>query len=151
MVTKLVLIQLLLIAGVLAAVAASGVPTPTSLDGGQIVSADEAHRLLAESAAEFVDVREANTYRRGHVPGAHPVGYSGRSSNGPDFEASLDRFDLSALPPDRDAAVIFYSHADTSWKSYKAAVTAIRAGYRNVFWMRPGLVGWMERGYPIER
>ncbi len=150
MFTKLVLVEVLLVAGVLAVTVASGIPTPTKLEGGQVVSVDEAHGLLSESVAEFIEVRRDINDGPGSVPDARFVVYSGASANVPDFDPLRDSFDLSNLPADRNVAVVFYSHGDTGWLSYKAALTAIRAGYRNVFWMRQGLAGWLGRGYSVE-
>ncbi len=151
MFAKLVLVQVFLIAAVLAWATASGIPTPTHLAGGQIVSVDDARRLLEASAAQFIDVRRDTGEGLGHIPGAQFVGYFGDSANATDFDSSQDRFDLSKLPADRESPVVFYGHSDTGWKSYKAALTAIRAEYTNVLWMRQGIAGWLERAYPIER
>jgi rhodanese-related sulfurtransferase len=151
LVFKLISVQVLLIAAVLGATAASRTSAPTHLEGGQLVSVDDAYRMASAQEAEFIDVRKGINYGRGHVPGACYVGYSGRSANSTAFDASRDSFDLTMLPDDRSTALVFYSHGDTGWKSYKAAVTAIRTGYTNVYWMRDGLASWVARGYPLER
>lgn len=148
---KLISVQVLLIAAVLAAAAAGGTSAPTHIEGGQIVSAGEGYRMVSAQEAEFIDVRNAINYGRGHVPGARHLGYSGRSANSIAFDGSQDRFALTRLPGDPDTALVFYGHGDTGWKSYKAAVTAIRAGYTNVYWMRDGLDGWVALGYSLER
>ncbi len=129
---------------------AAGIPTPTTLEGGGIISVEQAQRLAAVGGVLFVDVRNPVNYGRGHVPGARLIAYRGPSENRADFDPSQDRFDMGLLPTDRGAKIIFYSHGDTGWKSYKAAVTAIAAGYRNVHWMRNGFAGWKAQGYAVE-
>jgi hypothetical protein len=93
LVFKLISVQVLLIAAVLAATAANGASAPTHLEGGQLVSADDAYRMVSAQEAEFIDVRKAINYGRGHVPGARYVGYSGHSANSTAFDASHDSFD----------------------------------------------------------
>lgn len=124
--------------------------TPAALRGGAVVSAGEARTLLAEGKARFFDTRSAVNFGKGHVPGARPLPYKEKSAQSEGFDASLDSFDVSALPADKGEAIVFYSDGPTGWKSYKAAVTAIRRGHRNVKWMREGFAGWAAARFPVE-
>jgi rhodanese-related sulfurtransferase len=128
--------------------AAPGVPTPTDLPGGRIVTLQEA-RDLVDGGARIIDVRSAINYGRGHIPGAVVAPYKGSSAKQVDFDPSLDRFPMGKLPEEKDAVVLIYSHGDTGWKSYKTAVTAIRAGYTRVNWFRDGFSVWVEAGLPV--
>lgn len=123
-------------------------PTPVSVSGFRIVSADQARGMVGK--AQFFDMRSAVNYGKGHVKGAAAMPYDGKSANTPDFDAGQDRFDLARLPADKNADIVFYSDGPTGWKSYKAAVQASRAGYKNVSWMREGASGWTARGFPLE-
>jgi rhodanese-related sulfurtransferase len=67
------------------------------------------------------------------------------------FDASQDAFPLDKLPADKKARIVFYSDGPTGWKSYKAAVLAVKAGYTNVMYMRSGFAEWETRGLPVER
>lgn len=125
--------------------------TPTVLKGGKIISAEEAKALLDKKEAKFFDFRSPVNYGKGHVPGAVSLPYKGKSENNSDFDASQDEFDLSKLPADKNAKIVFYSDGPKGWKSYKAAVLAIRAGYKNIMWYRDGSDTWESRGYPFER
>ena len=113
--------------------------------GGKILTAAQAKDLVGK--AHFFDMRRAANYGRGHIPGAVALPYDQKSTLSVDFDASLDRFDLAQLPADKGAAVVFYSDGPTGWKSYKAAVLAIRAGYTNVMWFRGGTAEWRAAGY----
>jgi len=125
-------------------------PTPTSLPGGAVVTVPEAKALLDGGKARFFDMRSAVNYGKGHLPGATPLPYKEKSSYRADFDASADSFDLGALPPDKTSVLLFYSDGPTGWKSYKAAVLAIRAGYRSVKWLREGFQGWTAAGLPTQ-
>lgn len=124
--------------------------TPTALKGGAVVSARDAQALLAGGTARFFDTRSAVNFGKGHVPGARPLPYKEKSGYGEGFDASVDRFELAALPTDKGLTIVFYSDGPTGWKSYKAAVIAIRMGYRSVKWMREGFNGWTAAGLPAE-
>jgi rhodanese-related sulfurtransferase len=55
------------------------------------------------------------------------------------------------LPADKGASIVFYSDGPSGWKSYKATVLSVGAGYRNVLWMREGFAGWTARNLPVEQ
>jgi rhodanese-related sulfurtransferase len=122
--------------------------TPAAIAGGKVVTADEAKALLDGGKAVFLDTRSPINFGKGHVPGAKAVPYRERSEYAADFDAAKDRFDLAQLPADKNAVLVFYSDRPTGWKSYKAAVLAIRAGYKSVHYFRGGWEEWNSRNYP---
>lgn len=130
-----------------AAFAGDDPPTPTTLEGGKVISVAEAKALIGK--ASFFDMRKAVSFGKGHVPGAVALPYGQKSDKSPSFDASVDKFDMSQLPADKSTALVFYSDGLTGWKSYKAAVLAIRSGYTNVMWMREGSAGWEAAGYEL--
>lgn len=125
-------------------------PTPTTLTGGKVISVQDAHKLAAAKTAAFFDTRNVINFGKGHVPGAQAMPYKGSSEDKPDFDASKDPFDASKLPAAKDKALVFYSDGPTGWKSYKAAVQAVKAGYKNVHYMREGWSAWTAAGLPAE-
>ena len=125
--------------------------TPAKLKGGKIITAEEAKALLDKKAAIFFDMRSPVNYGRGHLSGAISFPYKEKSEWKPDFDASKDEFDVSKLPADKNAGMVFYSDGPKGWKSYKAAVLAIKAGYKNVMWYRSGSDVWEAKGYPMEQ
>jgi rhodanese-related sulfurtransferase len=114
-----------------------------------VVSAEEA-KALAERGAVIVDTRVAHEYVDQHIRGAVNVPYKEKSAKRPDFDPRPDRFDLSRLPADKSAPVIFYCNAGECWKSYKASKAAVRAGRTRVYWLRGGIPEWKAKGYPVE-
>jgi rhodanese-related sulfurtransferase len=128
---------------------ASAAETPSSLAGAKLVTAD-AVKKLAEQGVMIVDTRVANEYAEGHIKGAKSIPYKEKSAKAADFDASQDSFDLSKLPSDKSVPVILYCNAGECWKSYKASVVAIKAGYKNIHWMRGGFPEWKSKSYAIE-
>ncbi len=124
--------------------------TPESIQSGTIIDAVHAKQLLDKGNAVFFDTRSALNYGKGHIAGAICMPYKEKSGYTEDFEADLDKVDLSKLPDNKKQVVIFYSHGNTGWKSYKAAAQSIHRGYTRVYWFREGFSSWMELGFPVE-
>lgn len=133
------------------AVSASDVETPSTLTGGKVISVADGKKLLDAKAATFIDTRSVVNFGKGHVPGAVIASYKEKSEKVVAFDAKIDGFELEKLPKDKAAAVVFYSDGPTGWKSYKAAVLSINAGYKNVHYMRGGFADWSAKSLPIER
>lgn len=123
-------------------------PTPTNLEGGKVITADEGKKLVDAKSAVFIDTRNVVNFGKGHVPTAIAAAYKEKSEKVAGFDASLDQFDMTKLPAQKSAQIVFYSDGPTGWKSYKAAVLAIKGGYKNVMYMRGGFAEWLAKGYP---
>lgn len=127
----------------------AGAQTPESISGATVVTADKAQALV-HSGVLMVDARVANEYVEEHIKGAVSIPYKEKSAKSVDFDASQDSFDLSRLPADKNTAMIFYCNAGECWKSYKATKAALKAGYKNVYWLRGGIPEWKAKGFPVE-
>lgn len=123
--------------------------TPANLPGATIIDAKYTKQLL-DSGVPVIDVRVAMEYVDEHIKGASNVPYKEKSAKTVNFDVNQDRFDLSKLPPNKTAPVVFYCNAGECWKSYKASTVAIRAGYTRVYWFRGGFPAWKSLGYPTE-
>jgi len=148
--SKLVVLAFCL-GGIGNAVAVEDAKTPTTLADARIVAADEVKKMSDAKAAFFVDTRSPVNFGKGHVPGAASIAYREKSEKVPNFDASADKFELSRLPSDKSAKIVFYSDGPTGWKSYKAAVLTVNAGYKNVMYFRDGYSSWVSKGYPEEK
>lgn len=124
--------------------------TPTTLKGGKIISAVEAKVLVEQGKTAIFDMRRAMNFEKGHLKGAISLPYDQKSAKVENFDASVDKFDLSKLPGNKSTSLIFYSDGPTGWKSYKAAVLAIRNGHSNVNWFRGGTAEWIDKGFSLE-
>jgi len=124
--------------------------TPTSLPGGKVVSAEQAKKMADGGGVQFFDTRSPLNFGKGHISGAKVVAYKEKSDFTASFDASSDKFEVEKLPADKGAKIVIYSDGQKGWKSYKAAVVAIKAGHKNVMWMRDGFSSWEAKGYPGE-
>ncbi len=127
----------------------AAVLTPESIPGTTVVTAEKA-KAMAESGVLIVDTRVANEYVEQHIKGAVNVPYKEKSAKDVKFDAKQDSFDLSKLPADKNAPLIFYCNAGECWKSYKSSVLAVKAGHKNVYWLRGGIPEWKAKGFPVE-
>jgi ABC-type phosphate/phosphonate transport system substrate-binding protein/rhodanese-related sulfurtransferase len=123
--------------------------TPTVLKGATLVTAEQARDLMGKGAILY-DVRNERDWREKHIKGATWVHYEEQSKKDIEFDRALDKFPMEKLTPDKDAKVIFQCNGFECWKSYKAAVLALDAGYKNVYWFRGGFPEWNNKGFPVE-
>jgi rhodanese-related sulfurtransferase len=131
------------------AMPALAVETPASLAGVTVVSAEEAKKLQ-DGGAPMIDARVAAEYAEKTIKGAKSVPYKEKSAKAADFDASKDKFDLSKLPSDKAAPIVFFCNAGECWKSYKASVVAQKAGYTKIYWLRGGVPEWTAKGLPTQ-
>jgi len=123
--------------------------TPPTLAGTSLVTAEQVKDLMAKGVP-VVDTRVANEYAEAHIKGAINVPYKEKSAKSASFNASEDSFDLSKLPTDKNADIVFYCNAGSCWKSYKASAVAAKAGYTKIHWFRGGYPEWKGKGLPTE-
>jgi rhodanese-related sulfurtransferase/ABC-type phosphate/phosphonate transport system substrate-binding protein len=123
--------------------------TPRDLPGAQVVDPVAVAQLLQQGAS-FIDTRTEAEFKAGHVPGARLVPYVEKSPKDADFDSRLDQFDLSKLPADRAALLIFACNGAECWKSYKASHAALKAGYKRVHWFRGGFPAWRAAGHKVD-
>ena len=138
---------MLLCAGV--AMPALAVDTPTSLAGVKVVTAEEAKKLQ-DSGVTMIDARVAAEYAEKTIKGAKSVPYKEKSAKAENFDSSMDQFDLSKLPSDKSAPMVFFCNAGECWKSYKASIAAQKAGHSKIYWLRGGLPEWAAKGLPTQ-
>jgi rhodanese-related sulfurtransferase len=138
-----------LVLGVGAALPVWSAETPATLAGVKLVSAEEAKKLQ-DSGVPMIDTRVAAEYAEKTIKGAMSVPYKEKSAKDVNFDASQDQFDLSKLPADKNAPLVFFCNAGECWKSYKASVAAKKAGYTKINWLRGGLPEWVSKGLPTQ-
>ncbi|MFQ5724615.1 MAG: rhodanese-like domain-containing protein [Terriglobia bacterium] len=85
----------------------------------------------------LVDVREAEEYARGHLPGAASV-----------CKGILER-DIEKLVPATETPVVLYCGG--GYRSALAADNLKKMGYQNVASMRGGWRAWSAAGFPTEK
>jgi rhodanese-related sulfurtransferase len=135
--------------GALTASAALAAETPATLAGVKNVSADEVKKML-DSGVPVIDTRVAAEYAEKTIKGAVSVPYKEKSAKDVGFDASQDQFELSKLPANKAAPLVFFCNAGECWKSYKASVVAQKAGYTKINWFRGGFPEWSAKGLPTQ-
>lgn len=120
--------------------------TPRTLQGATLVEDPAQVETLLAAGARYVDTRNEQEFRAGHVPGSILVPYVEKSAKDPGYDASKDQFDLARLGPDKGQALIFGCNGPECWKSFKASHAAVKAGYSKVYWFRNGFPGWRSSG-----
>jgi rhodanese-related sulfurtransferase len=123
--------------------------TPATLKGATVVSAADVNKMLS-SGVPVIDTRVAAEYAEKTIKGAKSVPYKEKSAKDINFDATQDQFDLSKLPADKAAPIVFFCNAGECWKSYKASVVAMKAGYTKINWFRGGLPEWLKAGLPTQ-
>jgi len=97
-------------------------------------------KLLHDKGVTFVDVRDEEKYREGHIPGAKNLWVRGDQ-----FTAE----NLAALAP-KDKPVVFYCNGVTCQGSSIAATKALEWGWQAVYYYREGFPKWQQSGLPVE-
>ena len=123
--------------------------TPATLAGTTLVKAAEVKKML-DSGVPVIDTRVAAEYAEKTIKGAKSVPYKEKSAKEVGFDASQDVFDLSKLPADKAAPLVLFCNSGECWKSYKASVAAIKAGYTKINWFRGGMPEWIAAGLPTQ-
>ena len=111
------------------------------------ISPEDAHKLLDSDDRQgfhFVDVREADEYTEGHIPGArnYPRGF---------LEVRADKHHHKRDPwlEDRHRKLILYCGGGN--RSALATQTLQQMGFKQILSLREGWSGWDDRGYPVEK
>ena len=100
------------------------------------VDPSEVNELIDEGVA-VVDVREAEEFAAGHIPGAKHVPRSYLESR------------IEGAVPDRSTPVILYC-ASGNRSAYAARTLQEDLGYEHVRSMNGGITLWKDRGYAVE-
>jgi rhodanese-related sulfurtransferase len=61
-----------------------------------------------------------------------------------------DDFNIAKLPGDKAARIVMYCNGPECWKSYKASIWALKAGYSAIHWYREGFPDWKAKGQHVQ-
>ena len=107
------------------------------------ISSAEAYIKFSHSAAVFVDTRDEDIYREGHIQKAIHV---------PSFPESLSIEKISLMKQTlfSDKELILYCDSGCD-SSKKIALRLYALGYdRHIYILKDGIGDWTEKGYPVE-
>lgn len=145
----IVFISVVFIMAITGMAAAEDALTPTKLEGVKIIGADEVKAMLGQKDVYVFDMRKALNYGKGHLHAAVSLPFKWTVEND-DPNKRQGEFDMSVLPQDKNAKIVFHSDGPSGWKSYYASKIAKDAGYKNVMWYRDGFDDWSKKGYTLE-
>ncbi len=131
-------------------VSTRGFYTPETLPGATIPTAEQVKALMGQGVPIF-DVRPLAHRRAGYIPGTISVPYEMNSPKEVEYDDAVDRFDLTKLPKDVNAPMIFQCNGAECWFSYKASRYMVKRGYKRVYWFRTGLPAWKAAGFPVRQ
>ncbi len=105
------------------------------------VTVEQAHGIIQQQSgkADFVilDVRTPAEFREGHIEGAILLDISA-----PDFEKRLGALD-------RGKSYLVYCRSGN--RSARAVQAMERLGFRSVYHMNQGILGWQQKKLPVSR
>lgn len=101
------------------------------------VSVAEAKAMLDKGGVSFLDVREPDEFKTGHVLGAV------------NLPRGLLEFKIDKAVPDKNTKIIVY--CKTGGRGALTAYTLGRMGYKNAVNMNGGWDAWKLEGYPSEQ
>lgn len=106
------------------------------LMGLSTISPSDLHQWMQREPVTAIDVNSPQSWRSARVPGARnldPLAYG-----------------ESDLPPDKNAALVFYCSNYLCRKAPNAARRAEKMGYQRVQVMSAGISGWVSAALPTE-
>lgn len=133
----------------LASTPSYAVDTPEKVEGVKTITAEELQKIQA-GGGTIIDARIASEYADSHITGSVNIPYREKSAKAIDFDSAQDEFDIAKLPADKNHPIVTYCNGIYCWKSPKAAILAVRAGYKNVNWYRVGFDDWKAKNLPKE-
>lgn len=105
----------------------------------RIISLEQLRRLLADGHNVLLDARDADGYRKGHIPGARSM---------PGLEAQ-DHFDQLATIP-RDTLVVIYCNNPECHLGRMLGEFMSALGFTNLTLYDDGWDGWVKARLPID-
>ncbi|OGW51855.1 MAG: hypothetical protein A2Z50_01275 [Nitrospirae bacterium RBG_19FT_COMBO_42_15] len=116
------------------------VEMPATMAGVKNITTEELKKWMDEGKAVVIlDNRKDKEYEAEHIPGAKWVGTDELLKTGPKV--------AEAAGVKKDDTIVNYCNGIKCWKSPAASALLLDAGYKNVYWLRDGIPGWIKKGY----
>lgn len=123
----------------------AGALTPKTLPGATTVSVAEGKCLIDRFKDSVVVIAAMNDADA--LPGARRLG--GAASADASIQPEFAKVMAELTGGDKQRPILVYCHHEECFLSYNVALRTVQAGYKQVFWMRPGIAGWKAAGYPL--
>jgi rhodanese-related sulfurtransferase len=100
------------------------------------IAVADAKAQFDKGGAVFLDCREPNEYKQGHIPGAINI------------PRGLLEFKIADQVPDKNAKIVMY--CKSGGRASLACCSLEPMGYKNVVSIQGGWLAWSKAGYPVE-
>lgn len=114
------------------------VPVPEQISGAQ--------RVDAETVIEVAGKLKKLVIVDSRIPDDRKIGYIERSISLPDAKTNCKS--LAKIVPSKNTPVLFYCNGVKCGRSVVATMTAVRCGYKHIYWFRGGFEEWKAKEYP---
>ena len=101
------------------------------------VGVEEFDKLRSAKTNTVLDVRTAEEFKAGHIPGATNI-----DVNAPDFEKKIGELDKSKT---------YLVHCAAGVRSARACQKLEKVGFAELYDLSPGFRGWQKAGKPVEK
>ena len=126
-------------------------PTPLEIPGATVVHTRELRAMMGGAAPPIlIDVLSGEGHET--LAGAVWLGGAGRGEGfGDALQADLARILSRIAAGDMSRPLVFFCAGAECWLSYNAALRAVAAGHKRVYWYRGGIDAWTEARLPLAR
>ncbi len=114
-------------------------PLVSNDDGWQYASTDSCFAVHLQQSADFIDVRDSESFEIDHVPGAFSMPFQ-KLFDGPSTWEERDR----------ETTLILYDELRHSKRARLAARYLSHMGFHHVVVLRGGYIEWLDRTFPVE-
>ena len=124
-------------------------PTPTHIEGAQIVSTVELRRMMtSEKPPLLIDV--IGRQQSVSLPNATWLRDAGVGRHlDDDVQAWFDLHLSKLTDHDKSRPLVFFCASRMCWLAHNATLRALDLGYTNVYWYRGGRDSWQAAGLPM--
>lgn len=116
--------------------------TPGSVPGAITVSARQSACLIRSLGNNLMIVAVVSD--KIGIPGAWNIPAIGRSGSVNDHQQLISDIFFRAI----NGPILVYCHSINCFLSYNAALRLSHAGAKEIYWLREGIKGWKDGGYP---
>ena len=103
--------------------------------GHKRVGVDQFAKILKTKKLTVLDVRTPDEFEEGHIKGAKNINYYAE-----DFKKQIGKLDKSKA---------YLIHCRSGGRSGRASKIMIGMGFKLVYDLAPGMMGWEEAGKPV--
>lgn len=131
------LVGVLILAGCTQTTEQTKEPVQSVVQARDGVSADEFEKFMKEPGVVILDVRDANEFASGHIPGAINV-----DVNKADFVNQIDKLD-------KGKHYLVYCVAGA--RARRGCVIMEQQGFKKYDWLKTGISEWASLGKPVTK